>query len=176
MGGPPADLRAHLKDLLWRQADAAGWMTLSDQVKTIYYDTWTRDPAIGGVLAAHMDPSDVRTFLKYVLFKNYTRDRLGEPDAPFAALGVRTDAPVQETFVHPHGRLLRDGRLVCWGRADDWQSVLFAMHERAYARPGAARWAAVLMYATARCPQTQFRGMVEDAARLLRIERTVWLD
>jgi hypothetical protein len=76
----------------------------------------------------------------------------------------------------PHGRTFKDGRVVCWGRADDWRLILLALHERTYGRKELRPYGAVLMRAAGRFHGDSFRGMVNDAGMKLGIEQLVWLD
>jgi hypothetical protein len=91
-----------------------------------------------------MDSGKVRVYIKDTLLKDYAGHRLADDVAPLRALGFSSPfAEAEETYVKPHGRRLLDGRIVCWGRAEDWKSILMALHERAYVRESARPHAAV---------------------------------
>lgn len=172
----PEGIRSELVERLWSTADEIRWTSRSNVEKSRYYDEWTRDPAIGGILGRYMDVGQVRVYLKDTLLKPYPRARMAEDRRPTRALGIPDDAVVAETFIKPHGWLLEDGRLVCWGRADDWKVVLMAVHERAFTGVRVVRYAAVLSDASGRFREDRVRTMVQDAATRLGVERVVWLD
>jgi hypothetical protein len=82
---------------------------------------------------------------------------------------------VTEDYIKPHGRLLFDRRVVCWGLAKDWKAVLLAAYERAYRNLGKP-YAAVLLRGVGKMAQPSERRMVEDLAGRLGIEKVVWLE
>jgi hypothetical protein len=60
----PDQIKKELMGKLWRAAGELGWEHLSPGAKTVHYDSWARDPEIGGVLERYMDRRHVRAFLK----------------------------------------------------------------------------------------------------------------
>ncbi|MBI5499766.1 MAG: hypothetical protein HY907_05955 [Deltaproteobacteria bacterium] len=144
--------------------------------KTVYYQRWTADPAIGGVLNRYMETARVRVYIKDAMLKPYARLRLADWARCSRVLGVSADAEVAESFIKPHGRRLADGRVICWGNAAAWKIVLTAVFERSYGRSGVRAYAAVLLRATGRYRDDGVRAMVADAATRLGVERLVWLD
>ena len=169
-------VREDLKERLWRLADEIVWMNLSQSQKAKYYEDWTRDPKIGGVLARYIDKGQVRVYLKDTLLKDYTRTRLADTCRPFRVLDIPQTAPVSRSYVKPHGRKLEDGRVVCWGRAEDWKLVLMAVHERAHLSKNGKPFAAVLLQTAGRYQSREVRDMVEAASKKLGIEKLVWLE
>jgi hypothetical protein len=171
----PSATRTSLKQRLWDTADKLGWNNLSQADKARYYEVWTKDAEIGGVISRYMDGGQVRVYIKDTLLKDYGRVRLADPVRPLRALGIDGQAADAERYIKPHGRRLEDGRVLCWGRADDWKAVLMAVHERAFASKGKP-FAVVLMSSCGRYHDAHGRAVVEDAAKKLGIERIVWLD
>ena len=102
--------------------------------------------------------------------------RSSSHERPFRILGIASTIEISETYEKPHGRRLGDGKVICWGQADDWKAVLMGLHERAYARRDFAPHAAVLFRAVGRYHAPVVRMMIEDAATRLGIERLLWLD
>jgi hypothetical protein len=47
----PDSIREKLRKQMWDLADQIEWASLSTTDKRRYYENWTRDPKIGGVLA-----------------------------------------------------------------------------------------------------------------------------
>ncbi len=172
----PNHVREELKQRLWNLADDIDWMNLSPTTKSRYYEYWTQDPNIGGVLARYIDRGRVRVYLKDTLLKAYTRSKLGDESRPFRVLGLPATADSLETYEKPHGRRLQDGRVICWGRADSWKLVLMGLFERSYASETYQPYAAVLTQATGRFHEHRVRVMVEKAAEKLGVERLVWLE
>lgn len=172
----PDTLRQKLRSQVWCVADKIGWMDLSPGDKTTYYENWTSDPEIGGVLSRYIDKGHVRVYLKDTVLKEYVRLRLSDDARPLRILRIPKTAKIVETFEKPHGKRLSDGRVICWGRADDWKGVLMALHERTHARNGAKPFAAVLMRAIGKYAEPRVRRMIEAAARKLAVRRVVWLE
>lgn len=171
----PVSVRLPIRERLWAIADDLSWESLPVLSKTTYYEGWARDPDIGGVLERYMDRRRVRIYLKDTIMKTYGQTRLANASRPFRVLDIDSSVCVAEVYEKPHGRRLIDGRVVCWGRADDWKSILMAIHERTFAisyRP----FAVVLMSATGKFHQDSNRAVVEDAANKLGVGRLVWLD
>ena len=171
----PSATRAGLKKKLWDEADRLGWSELSQAEKARYYEVWTKDPQIGGVVSRYLDGGQVRVYLKDTLLKDYGRARMADPHRALRALGLKDQAGFVEEYIKPHGRRLEDGRVVCWGRADDWKAILMAVHERAFMGKG-LRFGAVLMFSSGRYHEAHGRAVVEDAARRLGIQHIVWLE
>jgi hypothetical protein len=151
-------------------------MDLSAPAKAKYYEDWTGDSNIGGVLGRYMDKGQVRVYIKDSLMKGYARSRLADPTRILRVLGVDSEVEQVESYVKPHGKRLADNRVICWGRAEAWKNILMATYERAYACQQAVPHAAVLLQAVGRFGQDATRRMVETAARKLGIEHIVWLD
>jgi hypothetical protein len=172
----PDQIREDLRTRLWRTADEIAWMNLSQSEKAKLYEDWTRDPKVGGVLARYIDKGHVRVYLKDTLLKDYAQTRLADTHRPFRVLDIPDTAAVAKSHVKPHGRTLADGRVICWGRAEDWKLVLMAVYERAYLGRKLKPFAAVLLQANGRYQAKDVREMVEAASRKLGIEQIVWLD
>ena len=172
----PDPVRREFRRSLGQVADRIGWSSLSALDKARHYDNWTTDPAIGGVLERYMPRTKVRVYLKDTILKHYSRRERAETIRPFRILGLPPDARTLEIYEKPHGRRMEDGRIVCWGRAEDWKTVLMALHERAHMTVGSVPFAAILTNAAGRFGDGQIRSIVEDAAKKLCVERLVWTE
>lgn len=172
----PEDVRNELRTKLWGLADDLGWVRLSAGDKSKQYEAWTRQSDVGGLLGRYVDSGKVRVYIKDTLLKGYAQDRLAGSERPLRVAGVEDSTKMVEEYRKPHGRRLADGRIICWGRAEDWKTVLMALHERSFPMHETRRFAAVLMFADGRFREAELRVMVEDAARKLCIERLIWLD
>ena len=51
----PEEIFKKIKARLWAQADSDGWMSLSDQQKSGFYEQWSTDKDIGLVLCQFME-------------------------------------------------------------------------------------------------------------------------
>ena len=171
----PAHIRSSVRERLWAIADHISWESLPARSKTAYYEGWARDPQIGGILEHYMDRHRVRVYLKDTIMKDHGHSLMADESRVFRVLNIDNNAPIAETYVKPHGRMLSDGKIICWGRADDWKNVLMAVHERSTEHSGKP-FAAVLAFALGKFHQEHVRAMVTDAARKLGIERVIWLD
>jgi hypothetical protein len=172
----PDSTRNALKEKLRLRADELGWATLSPADKSHHYEAWTKDPEIGGRLGRYMEQGQVRVYIKDTLLKDYTRSRLSDPRRPFRVLGISESIEVVETYTKPHGRRLGDGRVICWGRADDWKTILMALHERTFGHTRLCPHAAIFLYSLGRFHEIDARALVEEAATKLGIEKIVWLE
>lgn len=172
----PEATRAAMRAKLWRQANELGWVTLSPADKSRQYEAWTRDPEIGLRLVRYVGAEQVRVYIKDTLLKDYTRTRLASHVRPFRVLGISATAYIVQSYAKPHGRRLEDGRVICWGRADAWKTILMALHERTYGDSHSHPHAAVLLYSLGRFHEQDARALVDDAAAKLGIEKIVWLE
>jgi hypothetical protein len=168
-------VREELQVKLYGIADSIGWANLSAVAKAKHYEHWTRDSEIGGVLARYMDKGKVRVYLKDTLLKDYTRKTLSDDSRPLRVLGITQPPVIGERFIKPHGLRLADGRVVAWGRADDWKLILMAIYERTRAHPGSSAFGAVLLNSTGRFDEPSTCSMIEEAAKRLGIQQVVWL-
>lgn len=170
----PDEIRDRLKADLWKSADAIDWLWLGPVEKTQRYENWAQDPQVGGILSRYMDVRHIRQYIKDTLLKKYPQSRHADVARPLRLLELDPDAGFVKSFTRPHGRQLCDGRIVCWGRAADWKSVLMATHERAFLTASAVPFGVVLLQASAKFGETEARAVVINAANKLGIQKLVW--
>jgi hypothetical protein len=172
----PPHVRSAVRDYLWQEADRINWNSLSAAEKARYYANWTVSDAVGARLSPYLDPRKVRVYIKDTLLKPYARDRMRQQIPRMQRIGLLPqDAPVQE-FIKPHGQLFADGRIVVWSKAVDWKLALMAAFERAHSIPGARPYGVALFDASTKHADTDARSIAESAAKLLGVEKLVWLD
>jgi hypothetical protein len=172
----PEQIRLTIRERVWSAAESIGWDALSPQERARQYENWTGEPEVGGVLMRYMDKARIRVYLKDSVLKHFSRARTSDAARPLRALRIDPAEPVRTELAQPHGRVFDDGRVVCWGRADEWKHILMALHERTYGHPTLRPFGAVLMAAAGRFHEAAMRSLVEDAARRLGIQNLVWLD
>lgn len=170
------EVRDHIKDLLWKRADSLGWSQLPDTERSRYYEQWTKEPAIGGMLAHYMDPRKVRVYIKDSLLKPYGRARVSSNEQDIlTVLGVDPKLQVVHRYIKPHGLRFIDGRVIAWGKSRDWKLTLMAMYERCALTQGASAFATVLLE-SGNTVDDSVRILVRGAAKRLGIDRIEWVD
>jgi hypothetical protein len=170
----PDEVRDSLKSKLWTIADEIDWLALGPIEKSQRYENWAHDPEIGGVVSRYMDVRQVRVYIKDTLLKKYPQVRLADTKRAFRFFAIPDDSPCVKDYIRPHGRQLADGRVVCWGRAADWKSVLMAAHERAFGVRNATPYAVLLLQSAGKYGTEEARSVVIDAAAKLGIEKLLW--
>jgi len=170
----PEGIRDQIRDELWSTAEKIGWSHLPDSERARYYETWTKDPAIGGKLGHFMDPRKVRVYIKDSLLKPYERSRLSETEqAVMGRLAIGPDEQFIQSYIKPHGRKLVDGRIVCWGNSRDWKLILMTTFERAQVRNRAY---GVVLIESGKTGDESAKILVREAALRLGIERVEWIE
>jgi len=170
----PKSVRLGLKAALQQTAEDLRWESLGQAEKVKQYELWTRDPDVGGVLGRYMDKAKIRVYIKDTLIKDFGRLRIANPDKPLRAVGVDPRIGIEEKYIKPHGIRIPGGRIICWGRAEDWKVILMAAHERAF-DSGVSPCAVVLIGAAGKYAEVVTRRLVEDVATKLCIKKLVWL-
>ena len=130
---------------------------------------------VAELVERYVDKAQVRVYIKDTILKPYGRRKLQDPLRSLRVLRVPEGTKVSTTYRQPHGLAFEDGRVIAWGRADDWRGVLMALHERTFGANERSPYAAVLMQAEGRF-SPEDRALVEDAAKKLGVGRVVWLD
>ena len=172
----PDAIRDDIKARLWTAADSLRWSRLPDTDRAKQYELWTRDPEIGGRLGHFMDPRRVRVYIKDSVIGPYERSQLSRLESEvWRLLSFAAPGTAAECYIKPHGRRLRDGKIVCWGNSRDWKLILMAVFERAHARPGSETFGAVLVE-SGRTSEERRRRLIRDAASRLGIQELAWLD
>lgn len=170
----PDGVRDQLRERMWRIADEINWLALGPTEKTQRYENWTKDPEVGGALQRYMAAGQVRVYIKDSLLKDYPRARRADQEKPFRMLAIDGKVGIARVFIKPHGRLLADGRVVCWGRAADWKTILLAVFERSLTIPDATPHAAVLTESAGKFSEKSVRDVVMEAAKRLRVDKVIW--
>jgi len=173
----PTDIRDRVKQKIWTKADELNWPRISDAERTAWYENWTKDKDVGGVLSHFMDARKVRVYIKDSLLKPYLRSRLQDDwSRVLLAINMKTNnIVVKKAYDKPHGRQLLDGRVICWGNSRDWKTILISVFERAYQLEGGCPHAAVLLE-TGKTTNVGTREMILNASQKLGLSHLVWID
>ena len=170
----PDRIRDQLRERLWGIADQINWLALGPTEKSQQYKNWTKDAEVGGVLGRYMAVGEVRVYIKDSLLKDYPAARRACQERPFRMLALDGEITVKREFIKPHGRQLADGRIICWGRAADWKTILLAVFERSFVTPKTTSYAAILTESSGKFSDQGVRAVVIEAAKRLGIERVIW--
>src|SRR5580692_9051203 len=73
----PEDLRRDVVAEVYRQAGELDWEGLTDKRRSVMYNRWLDDPAVGGYLTRFLSRERARVWLKDVPMKEYSRARNG---------------------------------------------------------------------------------------------------
>lgn len=173
----PQEIRNRIRQKIWDKADELDWSRLSDLDRTTWYENWSKEKDVGGALAHFMDPRKVRVYIKDSLLKPYLRRQLENGAAhAMLAVGLSQDViVVKKTYDKPHGRLLIDGQIICWGNSRDWKSIVISVFERAYRLDNGVPYAAVLIE-TGNTANSGVRDMIKDVGSKLGLEHVAWID
>jgi hypothetical protein len=91
-------------------------------------------------------------------------------------LGLSVQEKIVAKYIKPHGQVLKDGRIICWGRAASWKTILMAAYERAHEDRGLKPFGVILTDAVGRYGEIRTRKMVEDAAQSLGVQKVIWVE
>lgn len=173
----PTDIRDSIRQKIWAKADELDWPRISDAERAAWYENWTKDKDVGGVLSHFMDARKVRVYIKDSLLKPYLRSRLqdGLGRVLLAINMEEKEALFKKSYDKPHGRQLLDGRIICWGNSREWKSILISVFERAYQADTGIPYAAVLME-TGKTTNAGMREMILDAGQRLGLRHLAWID
>lgn len=173
----PTDIRDRIKQKIWAKADELDWPRISDLERTSWYENWTKDKDVGGVLSHFMDARKIRVYIKDSLLKPYLRSRLQDGwGIVLLALSMDArDTTFKKSYEKPHGRQLLDDKIVCWGNSRDWKSVVISVFERSYRLSSATPYAAVLIE-TGKTTDAGTREMISAAGKGLGVDRVVWIE
>lgn len=173
----PKEIRDRVRKKIWDKADELNWSRMSDLDRATWYENWSKGKDIGELLAHFMDPRKVRVYIKDSLLKPYLRTRLEElTESAMLAVGLKfEDTSFKSAYDKPHGRLLVDGRVICWGNSRDWKSILISVYERSYRLDSGIPYAAVLVEG-GKTTSFSTRELISGIGGKLGLIHVVWID
>ena len=172
----PRKVANRVREIVWNEADHLRWETLTDQDRSRIYEDWMLDERIGVELSNYTDRASIRVYLKDTLIKTYMLERLQSFEHIRKHLTIDNDEVEKKSYIKPHGRLMKDGRIICWGPSSNWKSILFSVYERSYVEKNSTPFAAVLLNPVGKWREPFHQKMVEDAGKRLGIYHISWMD
>lgn len=172
-----AEVREKIKDKVWAKAQELGWEKIPQAERSKWYENWSKDKDIGGVLSRYMDTRKIRVYIKDTLLKPYLRSCL-EKSWDQVRLVISADAKgrkVIRRLEKPHGHILDGGLVVCWGNSRDWKAVVISAYERAYALDQGSAHSVVLLEAEKKT-DCETKKMISDVAIRLGVSSVHWVD
>jgi len=172
-----ADIREKIKDKVWAKAQELGWEKISHSEKSKWYEKWSKDKDVGGVLSRYMDTRSIRVYIKDTLLRPYLRTCLEKSwEQVRLLLGAEAEGrTVVSRMEKPHGHILEGGLVICWGNSRDWKSLVISAYERAYALDKGIAYGVALLESEKRT-DCQTKEMVSDLAVRLGIANIYWLE
>lgn len=173
----PKEIRDRIRQKIWDKADELDWSRLADLDRTAWYENWSKQKDVGGALAHFMDARKVRVYIKDSLLKPYLRSRHEDgAEKVLLTVGLAHDTSTfKKIYDKPHGRLLTDGKVICWGSSRNWKAIVISVFERAYSLERGVPYAAVLIEG-GKTTDPGVREMISTAGRKLGLLHTEWID
>lgn len=139
----PDDVRGEIYRRVYRKAAEMRWQHASADDKSRQYAAWAVEPDVGGVLERYMDPERVRSWLKDVPMKEFSRalagigpharfvDRHGPTPSAVAKAAYGAEAVIVEESVgikplHCRARHAGGTVFLTWGPSKDFKHLLWA--------------------------------------------------
>lgn len=140
---PAAQLSAVIT-AIYRDADSAGWPTLSPQDRSAWYGKWLDDPQVGGILQRYLTPEAARSWIKDGPMKEYANALRGmgryaaygrtggttHIDIAFVALGQGAVVVPDTAGVKPAHCEATDPSgtrsYLAWGTSSNFRNLLWA--------------------------------------------------
>jgi hypothetical protein len=172
----PKEIRDRIRQKIWEKADELEWARMADLDRAAWYENWSKEKEVGGALAHFMDARKVRVYIKDSLLKPYLRGQLEDgAEKAMLAVGLRAEMAVMRSYDKPHGRLLLDGKVICWGNSRDWKSIVMSVFERAYCLELGIPFSAVLIE-TGKTTNEGLREMIRAVGEKLGLSQIAWID
>jgi hypothetical protein len=155
-------------------AEKADWWHLTIAERQKYYESWTADHQIGGLLDRVMDSARVRVYLKDTVMKSFNRAQRPDIQGLLSTMSISW-ANVTKRFVKPQS-VLCDGRdLYTMTVAKEWKVAVMTAFERGHDVKQLRRNKVfVIEHTTSRFVDQSYRDMISTAAARLSIE-VIWV-
>jgi hypothetical protein len=155
---------------LYELADKAGWKHLTNPERAKFYERWTHEQSIGGVLTKVMPQARVRVFLKDTVMREYIRNRNQSLRVLLGTMSVNVGHEAKE-FKNPQAILATDGHLYTLAAARDWKMALMTSYERsAELKEVRARTVFFTDHTSKRFTDASYRALIDGCGRRLGIE------
>lgn len=151
-------------------ADKADWQHLTIPQRKKFYEEWTEDPQIGGLLSRVMEPHRIRVYLKDTVMKNYSRKQ--KPNLQNLLEGMSLEfLEINKQFIKPEALLLDQTKLYTLTIAKEWKGAIMSAFERGY-EIGSLEINTVFItdHTNGRFVDKYYRDLIDCAARKLGIQ------
>lgn len=149
-------------------ANASDWAHLNITERKAFYEKWTADNNIGGMLRQIMPASRIRVYLKDTIIRDYTRAL--RPSLEGMLKNKNIDCGATKQFNKPKAILCDKKALYTLAAALEWKGALLSAFERAHeARALEINKVFFIQHSRDRFVDSSYRAMIEDAARKLGI-------
>lgn len=170
----PSDAKKTVRKKLYKLADQVDWIHLTIPEKQRYYETWTADPNIGGLLEQIMEPQKVRVYLKDSIMKTYSKERRLNLHDLLASMSLNSSEITRE-YIKPQALLCDSTDLFTISTAKEWRVAMLSAYERAYEIKQLKKNILFLInHTTGKYVDQSYRDMVESAGTRLNI-RVHWV-
>lgn len=161
-------------------ADQLDWVYLTIEQRRRYYEAWTNDENIGGLLRQVIDANRVRVWLKDTVMKNYLKQRRPSITNFLSRTSVSCGV-ILRSYRKPEAVLCEDtslfegGNLFTLTGAKEWRVALMSAYERAaeIKKPG-RNILYIIEHTSGRFADESYRSLISGAGAKLGVE-VVWV-
>lgn len=155
-------------------ADKVDWSHLSIPERQKYYEEWTDDPNIGGVLSQIMEPRRIRVYLKDTIMKDYAKSKRPELRKLLGSLSYSCNVAIKE-YIKPVGLLCDKNKLYTIAVAKEWKIALLSAFERGYeAKNVKENILFIIDHTSGRFVDISYRKLIEDSSAKLGV-KIIWV-
>jgi hypothetical protein len=169
-----ADMKQTVARRLYDIADKIDWTHLTIPQRQKYYEIWTNDPQIGGVLRQVMEVSRIRVYLKDTIMRTYSRQQRPTILTLLSSMSISCNHIVRE-YVKPQAILCDKNKLYTLAAAKEWKIAIMSAFERGCeVRTTSKNIVFFNDHVTGRFVDKEYKDLIEAAAKRLDIE-VQWL-
>ena len=163
------EIKAAIAQRIYDLADAADWMHLNIEQRKQYYEIWTTDPQIGGILSQVIEPRRIRVYLKDTIMKTYARSRRPTLKSLLISMSISYKRITKE-FEKPQALLCDGTQMYTLAPAKEWKIAIMSAFERSCeVRKLEKNIVFITEYTTRRFVDKEYRDMIDAAAQRLDI-------
>lgn len=151
-------------------ADEVDWAHLAIPQRQKYYETWTADPEIGGMLRQVMEQTRVRVYLKDTVMKTYSRNKRPVLQALLTSMSIPC-ACITKEFIKPQAVLCEGTSLYTLVAAKEWKIAIMSAFERGCeVKKLNKNIVFIIEHTTGRFVDKEYRDLIDSAATRLDVQ------